>query len=169
MRRRIVYLGVLFSVLLSGCTGEKAITAIGVGKLAVGDAFTSTMAVAQGWGMSVKDTLIEEGEYTWKALRLQGTQGFVLIEEDFSGLGLINRIRIEDPSFTLHGKHSVGQTWGSYRNWKSDWTAIRIPNYDFWDVQRTRKPYFHLLIPFNGEASLDQVSDSVRVAGIVIM
>lgn len=170
MKHRIIGLLALPCLLLTvSCGAGLRLHSNGVGALRIGDPGARVAVAAEKWGMTRTDTLLSGNGFEWRAHLLRGPQGTLLVEEDFGGGQLINRIRVEDPRFAFKSHVRKGASWGELRAWRSDWSALYLPDYGLWDLWPDRYPFIHVLIPGDTTRAPDAFPDSLRVQAIVVM
>ncbi len=120
------------------------------GQIRVGKDFMRLQSA--GWQKQPgRDTLFNEGGYRWRGLVWELDSGLVLVEEDFMGLGRINRIRVETPLFQTRGGIRVGQPVGQMMTQPGPWTCVELHGYNRLDFSSPAFPGLHFLVPWSGE------------------
>ena len=97
-------------------------------------------------GVADRDTTFNDHEYSWRGLVLQYPMGKVYIEEDFEGMGTINRIRIETPELKLKNGIKTGDTVKQLRAASAKWTITALADYKLFDFYSTAFPQIHFLV-----------------------
>lgn len=161
------------SLLLSASCGPYLLRSGKAGGLELGGEFDRLYR--QGWQkLPGRDTLFDEGGYRWRGLMWETGDGFLLVEEDFLGQGLINRIRVESPKFRTRSGIRVGQTLGRLLTEPGPWTCQVLPGYNLLDYSSPAFPGLHFLVAWSGVTpepghTACDLDPSLPIVSIVVM
>lgn len=148
--RLVLILAVLTAIGMSSCTGKKSvITSKGLYGIKLGDQLPPPGAEKYK-GVSVRDTLMEDDEYTWRAALMEYAEGLVYLEEDFSRGERLNRIRIETPELKLKNGLRVGKTVEDLRKIKGEWFINPLQKFNVFDFYTRLLPNIHFLVSDEG-------------------
>ncbi|WNJ21119.1 hypothetical protein [Pontibacter sp. G13] len=159
-----------------GCGGSKALKSAEVSQFKLGEPMPDRADI-QFEDTLVRDTVFAEGGYQWHAWVLKYPDGDLIVESDFFGHDLVNRIRIETPSLPVAKDLAVGQTFGDIQSAFKKVNLMYLSAYQLVDVVPKRQPQLHFLIkeptlsPDQGGTLLNkhQISDSAQIVAIVVM
>ncbi|MEM7035762.1 MAG: hypothetical protein AAF570_02210 [Bacteroidota bacterium] len=169
-------MALLAMVVLVACAGrKKMIRSSGLHAIKLGDALPAPGTKALK-GVALRDTLLEDGEYTWRASMMQYKNGPVYLEEDFYRSEQLNRIRIETPDLKLRNGLRVGKTVSDLVEVGGEWFVSPLPRFKLFDVYSRKFPRVHFLVDAPGNAldkdfeeySLDQFDPGSKIVAIVV-
>lgn len=160
----------LVLLMFSGC--RYVLTKNGLRNIRLGDQFLPANEISWKQG-TPRDTSFSESGYTWRGVVLPLDEGYVLVEEDFFNENRINRIRIVSPIYKTRSQVRVGDQVQVLKQLKGPWTLTQIPEYKVLDIYSQTYSSFHFLVEEQGNRptpdSLDQLDESQKIVGIVIM
>lgn len=131
---------------LSSCTGKKSvITSKGLYGIKLGDQLPAA-GTDKYKGISLRDTLLEDEEYSWRAALMEYQNGLVYLEEDFGRGEILNRIRVETPELKLKNGLRVGKTVGDLQKIRGEWYISPLQDYDVFDFYTRLLPNIHFLV-----------------------
>lgn len=180
MPRKIIFsYSLLFMalVMLAGCSGrKKLITTNGIHAIKLGDQ-VPPRGTEELKGISLRDTLLEDNDYQWRAALMEYKKGLVYLEEDFFGSEDLNRIRIETPELHLKNGLRVGKTVGDLREIQPQWYISAYPDYGVFEFYSRKFPQIHFLISteqvkmdaeYVDEYSIEAFGETDPIVGIVV-
>lgn len=131
----------------TGCAAKKKmITSNGLYGIKLGDRLPPIDAI-EFKGIPLRDTILEDKEYSWRAALLAYDQGLVYLEEDFSNGDQLNRIRVETPELKLKNGLRVGKTVADLQKVKGNWFVSPLQDFGVFDCYSRSFPNTHFLIP----------------------
>ncbi len=136
----------LMALTLSNCSGKKVlITSKGLHSIKLGDQLPPAGANSLK-GVSLRDTLLEDQEYTWRAALMEYSKGLVYLEEDFSRGEILNRIRVETPELKLKNGLRVGKTVEDLQKINGEWYINPLTEFEVFDFYTKLFPNIHFLV-----------------------
>ena len=139
---------------LANCSGrKKLITNNGIHAIKLGDQ-VPPRGTEELKGISLRDTLLEDNDYQWRAALMEYKKGLVYLEEDFFGSEDLNRIRIETPELHLKNGLRVGKTVGDLREVQPSWYISAYPDFGVFEFYSRKFPQIHFLVATE-QVSLD--------------
>ena len=172
----LLLVGVGMVCFLSSCSGSKRLRQNGLAQLTIGKPMLSTET--QRWKRHlVRDTLFNEGGYTWRASILQYKDGKVYVEEDFLGQNQINRIRVESRELRLKKGQAVGMKLADLLVTGRDWQVVYLEAYQLLDIISLYQPSVHYLVrdpqfqvrSLSQPIHIDELSATAEITAIVLM
>ena len=129
-------------------------------------------------GHAIRDTVFNEGGYTWRASILKLPKGKVYLEEDFTGTNTVGRIRIQTPVLKFQDAHSVGMPAKELSALSKGWYAFYLEDYGLLDFSCDEFPQLHFLVKDteypadptkNAEIRLKDLTNTSKIVAIVVM
>jgi len=166
----------LLVVGLGGCAGKKIIRSNGIHAIKLGDPLPAQGTDELG-GVSVRDTLLTEREYEWRAALMEYEEGLVFLEEDFFGSKKLNRIRIETPELRLKNGLRVGKTIADLKSTKADWFIRAYPEFGVFEFYSRKFTQIHFLVETDQvpleragekEYAVEEFGENDPIVGIVV-
>ncbi len=167
----LVFLG------MTSCSGKKSmITSKGLYGINLGDQLPAP-GTDKYKGIPLRDTLMEDDEYTWRASLMEYKEGLVYLEEDFSRSAYLNRIRIETPELKLKNGLRVGRTVEDLRKVKGEWYINPLQKFEVFDFYTRLMPNIHFIVsdqetdmsdPDWKNYKMDMFSPEAKIVAIVI-
>ena len=146
IRPAYFFLLLFVGISLVGCAGKKTmITSNGLHGIKLGDQLPA-VGTESLKGVSLRDTLLEDKDYTWRAALMEYTDGLVYLEEDFSRGETLNRIRVETPELKLKNGLRVGKTVGDLQKIKGEWYINPLTDFEVFDFYTRLMPNIHFLV-----------------------
>lgn len=155
-----------------GCSWTYRSKSAKVGDLEVGNAYPPAVLADGDWrGMTISDTIFNQGGYSWAGKVLQHEAGRIFVEADFFEGTQINRIRVETPEWESPQQLRVGMTWGDMlqRADKRRWVGVLLSDYGVWDVVDKRYDRIHYLLPDSALLDFSQMAPETPIQAIVMM
>jgi hypothetical protein len=145
-RFSILLLVALAAANLQGCVGAaKTITNKGLKLATLGEEMPPAGS-RRYKGCAMRDSLAEQGEYSWRISELKVKGGKIFLEEDFFSSGSINRIRVESPNFKLRNGLQVGMTVNDLRESANEWFVAPLRDYHVFDFYTRLLPGIHFIV-----------------------
>ena len=176
--RRILWIGSMSCILFSACTSSRQIYQDGLKHIKIGDEMLEE-GTRRFKGRAVRDTLLVEQGYTWRASIIEYPDGgSIILEEDFQGNGKINRIRVESRSLNFKKEISTQQKASTLLELGKNWDITYLTTYKLLDFNLSRFPSLHFLVkeprPRESSASfqklkMEDLSPEATIVSIVIM
>jgi hypothetical protein len=166
----------LITMLLCSCKApENLITSRGIPFYNLGEPFSGAGVILSAYG-EVRDTVFQEGDYTWNAVIVPQEQGRIIIEDDFESSGTVNRIRVETPDLQLRRGIRVGDPITKLQRISGKWFVNYYPEIRTYSLYNRKFPNTHFLVGdpvFKpGSMPMDHIANislSARIRAIVIM
>lgn len=127
--------------------------------------------------IALRDSMIEEGEYTWRAVLMEYREGLVYLEEDFYGSGELSRVRVETPELRLKNGLRVGDSVADLQSKSNKWYIVPLPEYRLFDFYSRTFPRLHFIVddPARGMEEedwkafqIDQFAPGARIVAVVV-
>lgn len=158
-----IFLTLTLTLTLTSCSGrKKVIRSNGIHALQLGDELPAPGTKSLK-GISLRDTLIEDGEYQWRAALLEYKKGLVYLEEDFFRSEQLNRIRIETPELRLRNGLRVGMTVEDLRDKAEEWYISPMAKYKLFDFYSRMFPRVHFVIDDPNATEFDKEWEAYKV------
>ncbi|HHG83908.1 MAG TPA: hypothetical protein ENJ82_04100 [Bacteroidetes bacterium] len=126
----------------------------------------------------LRDSIIIEGEYSWRAVLMEYKGGLVYLEEDFFGSGNLSRVRVETPELKLKNGLRVGKLVADLKAESNKWYIVPLRKYHVFDFYSRTFPRLHFLVddPARGMADenweayqLEQFDLEAKIVAIVVL
>lgn len=173
----LTIVSLVFSMM--SCSNSKEIAGNGLQGIEIGK--NTPLKGKKRWkGRAVRDTLLSESGFNWKGSILKYRDGTVLVEEDFGGQGLVNRIRIETSKLSWKDSLRVGNTLSTLVSHSDSWLVSYLVDYELYDLVQEEHPSVHFLVSDKGNVpdsvkegseapQLNQIDPLARIVSIVVM
>lgn len=96
------------------------------------------------------DTTYSENGFTWKASRLGFEEGIIWVEEGFGQSGIIGRVRVECPTFTLGKDIRTGLKASELLQRYDGWVMRPFAEYQLVEATNPRFPRLYFLFSAPG-------------------
>ncbi len=166
-------LGMVLSVF--SCSSRKTFTEYGLSFVEIGDEMPEE-GLRKWKGKSVKDSLFNADDFSWRSAILSYKNGPVYIEEDFLGNNSVNRIRIETQDLLYQDSISVGKSIQVLNSYPGKWFVAYLADYELWDISCDQFPSIHFLVePIDKDKTslstpkLEDLNQNSPIVSIVIM
>lgn len=147
----------------TGCAAKKKmITPSGLYGIKLGDRLPPIEA-NEFKGVPLRDTILEDQDYSWRAALMSYEEGLVYLEEDFSNGDILNRIRVETPELKLKNGLRVGKTVADLQKIKGEWFISPLQDFGVFDCYSRSFPNTHFLIPDKGMDTSDPNWQKYRI------
>ncbi len=163
--------------MIQGCaTKRRMITTNGIHAMKLGEKLPA-IGTPSLKGHALRDTFVDEGEFSWRQAVMEYKKGNVYIEEDFFGSGQVGRIRIYTPELSLRNGLRVGMAASDLKTKANDWTVIPMADYNVLDLYSRIFPRIHFIVDDPAvskegsweEYNIDQVNDTAKIVAIVVL
>ncbi|MFK7968983.1 MAG: hypothetical protein AB8F95_01385 [Bacteroidia bacterium] len=129
----LVIAAILIQVLFTGCMSMRTIKPSGLKGISLGDPMPE-LNVTRMLGHPAHDSIIEEGEYSWRAMIIEHPSGDILVESDYFDQNKINRIQIKARDLRYQKHITVGSTVDALSSLSQRWFITHLPDYDRVDL-----------------------------------
>lgn len=134
----------LLSLILA-CKGPTIIHKDGLAFVEIGDPMPAN-DLEWFYGFPIEDTLFSADGFQWQGANIQLDSGKLVLESDFEGNNIVNRIRVESEELTTRKKLSVGMTVSDLLKKGNRWQVFYLESYQLLDVSFKRRPSIHYLV-----------------------
>jgi len=170
----ICLIGMLFVI---GCRNTSDIRQTGLRYVEIGSALPD-VGEKEWFGMPIRDSLITEGDYSWRVVVMPYKEGQILFEENVFDRTLLTRIRIETGDLSFRKDIRVGSTVEDLRSSFKKWEVFYMAEYELFDLSLRRYPSIHFLVQDKERAknltelelvTIEQLASEAKVLSIVIL
>lgn len=131
--------------LTTACKGPTIIHKDGLAFVEIGDPMPA-QDLEWFYGFPIEDTLFSADGFQWQGANIQLDSGLVVLESDFEGNGIVNRIRVESATLKTRKKLKVGMQVSDLMQKGKRWQIYYLENYQLLDVSAKRHPSIHYLV-----------------------